>query len=128
MFLWFTCSSVPRPEEIFRNSLKSLVKLGMTIMKTMNEVLQEISDQINTPNRGSCDYFIVDQIEKIVKRELNNQNVQYEYAIFDDTDSIRSLPMDSLDEAKELLEKFKDYGNKKFYIGKRPIVTWEHVE
>lgn len=94
----------------------------------MNEVLQEILDQINTPNRGICDYFIVDKIEKIVKRELNNQNVQYEYAIFDETDSIRSLPMDSLDDAQELLEKFKDYENKKFYIGKRPIVTWEHVE
>jgi len=34
------------------------------------EILQEIKDKIDTPNRGRCDYFIVDQIEEIVKREL----------------------------------------------------------
>lgn len=34
------------------------------------EILQEIKDKIDTPNRGTCDYFIVDQIENIVKREL----------------------------------------------------------
>jgi len=50
---------------------------------------------------------------------------EYEYAIFDDTDSIRSQPMDSLEDAQELLEKFKYYGNRKFCIKKRPIVKWE---
>ena len=35
------------------------------------EILQEIKDKIDTPNRGRCDYFIVDQIENIVKRELS---------------------------------------------------------
>ena len=31
-------------------------------------VLGKILAEINTPNRGSCDYFIVDQIEEIVRK------------------------------------------------------------
>lgn len=38
----------------------------------MNNVLQEILGEINTPNRGTCDYFIVDRIEAIIKREMGN--------------------------------------------------------
>ena len=37
-----------------------------------NDVLDKISAVINTPNRGTCDYFIVDRIEEIInmyKRE-----------------------------------------------------------
>lgn len=31
-------------------------------------VLGKILAEINTSNRGSCDYFIVDQIEEIVRK------------------------------------------------------------
>ena len=31
-------------------------------------VLNEIQAEINTPNRGTCDYFIVDRIEKIINK------------------------------------------------------------
>lgn len=40
----------------------------------MNNVLQEILDEINTPNRGTCDYFIVDRIEAIIKREIGKSD------------------------------------------------------
>lgn len=30
------------------------------------EILNKISAEINTPNRGTCDYFIVDRIEEII--------------------------------------------------------------
>ena len=29
-------------------------------------VLDKIEEEINSPNRGTCDYFIVDRIEKII--------------------------------------------------------------
>lgn len=31
-------------------------------------VLDEIEKEINTPNRGTCDYFIVDRIEEIINK------------------------------------------------------------
>lgn len=31
-------------------------------------VLGKIQAKINTPNRGACDYFIVDKIEEIVRK------------------------------------------------------------
>lgn len=31
-------------------------------------VLNEIQVEINTPNRGTCDYFIVDRIEEIINK------------------------------------------------------------
>lgn len=31
-------------------------------------VLDKIEAEINTPNRGTCDYFIVDRIEEIVHK------------------------------------------------------------
>lgn len=31
-------------------------------------VLNEIQAEINTPNRGTCDYFIVDRIEEIIDK------------------------------------------------------------
>ncbi len=33
-------------------------------------VLKQIQAQINTKNRGTCDYFIVDEIEEIVNKYL----------------------------------------------------------
>lgn len=32
------------------------------------EVLNEIEEEINSPNRGTCDYFIVDRIEEIINK------------------------------------------------------------
>lgn len=32
------------------------------------EVLDEIRAEINSPNRGTCDYFIVDRIEEIINK------------------------------------------------------------
>lgn len=31
-------------------------------------VLDKIEKEINSPNRGPCDYYIVDQIEEIVRK------------------------------------------------------------
>ncbi len=30
-------------------------------------MIEGITEEINSPNRNSCDYFIVDQIERIIK-------------------------------------------------------------
>lgn len=38
------------------------------IPKSLDTVLDEISAEINTPNRGTCDYFIVDRIEEIIDK------------------------------------------------------------
>lgn len=31
-------------------------------------VLDKIEEEINSPNRGTCDYFIVDRIEEIINK------------------------------------------------------------
>lgn len=31
-------------------------------------VINDIQAEINTPNRGTCDYYIVDRIEEIIKK------------------------------------------------------------
>lgn len=31
-------------------------------------VLDKIEKEINSPNRGTCDYFVIDQIEKIINK------------------------------------------------------------
>lgn len=31
-------------------------------------VLNKIEEEINSPNRGTCDYFIVDRIEEIINK------------------------------------------------------------
>ncbi len=32
------------------------------------EFIKEIEEEINSPNRGTCDYFIVDRIEEIIDK------------------------------------------------------------
>lgn len=32
------------------------------------KVIDDIQAEINTPDRGTCDYFIVDRIEEIIKK------------------------------------------------------------
>lgn len=34
----------------------------------MHDVLDKIEKEINSPNRGTCDYFIVDRIEEIINK------------------------------------------------------------
>lgn len=37
-------------------------------------VIDDIQAEINTPDRGTCDYFIVDRIEEIInKYKANNE-------------------------------------------------------
>ena len=41
--------------------------LDMAIKALEQEpILDKIEKEINTPNRGTCDYFIVDRIEEII--------------------------------------------------------------
>ena len=32
------------------------------------DILDKIEEEINSPNRGTCDYFIVDRIEEIINK------------------------------------------------------------
>jgi len=38
------------------------------------EVIDEIEDEINSSNRGTCDYFIVDRIEEIIDKYRKDKN------------------------------------------------------
>lgn len=40
------------------------------------KALDEIRAEINTPNRGSCDYYIVDRIEEIINRYKAESEVE----------------------------------------------------
>lgn len=43
--------------------------LDMAIKSLEHEdILDKIREEINSPNRGTCDYFIVDQIEEIIDK------------------------------------------------------------
>ena len=44
-------------------------RLALDYMKKYyKNVLDQIEEEINSPNRGTCDYFIVDRIEEIIKK------------------------------------------------------------
>ena len=34
-------------------------------------MLDQLEEEINSPNRGTCDYFIVDRIEEIINKYRN---------------------------------------------------------
>ncbi len=34
----------------------------------LQNIIDKIREEINSPNRGTCDYFIVDQIEEIIEK------------------------------------------------------------
>lgn len=40
------------------------------IIKVLRQepILDKIREEINSPNRGTCDYFIVDRIEEIINK------------------------------------------------------------
>lgn len=44
--------------------------------KPKTEVLEEIRAEINSPNRGTCDYFIVDKIEEIIDKYKTESEVE----------------------------------------------------
>ena len=47
------------------------VSLRMAIKALKQEsVLDKIRAEINSPNRGTCDYFIVDRIEEIIDKYI----------------------------------------------------------
>ena len=50
-------------------------------MSDARKLAEEIMAEINTSNRGSCDYFIVDQIEKICLRTLEKEKENDELEI-----------------------------------------------
>ena len=39
-------------------------------------VLDQIEEEINSPNRGTCDYYIVDRIEEIINKYRFRKQVQ----------------------------------------------------
>lgn len=48
---------------------KSLEVLDMAMKALEQEdVIGKIEEEINSPNRGTCDYFIVDRIEEIINK------------------------------------------------------------
>lgn len=52
-----------------RKTLEACLKL----LEKENDVIDKIMAQINTPNRGACDYFIVDKIEEIISEYRGEQ-------------------------------------------------------
>lgn len=51
-------------------SVQDACAIGINAIEEVNrykKVIEDIKAEINSPNRNTCDYFIVDQIEKIVK-------------------------------------------------------------
>lgn len=44
-------------------------RLALDYMKKYyKDVLDQIEEEINSPNRGICDYFIIDRIEEIINK------------------------------------------------------------
>jgi hypothetical protein len=41
-------------------------------------VLDKIEEEINSPNRGTCDYFIVDRIEEIIDKYIEPTGAESE--------------------------------------------------
>lgn len=45
-----------------------IISNGMPVSEKQECALKEIEEEINSPNRGTCDYFIVDKIEEIINK------------------------------------------------------------
>jgi hypothetical protein len=54
----------------FKCESETMVEFCNTVIKALEQqkVLDEIEKEINSPNRGTCDYFIVDRIEEIINK------------------------------------------------------------
>ena len=48
--------------------IKATRKLGQEEINLLKCVLDKIEEEINSPNRGTCDYYIVDRIEEIISK------------------------------------------------------------
>lgn len=46
--------------------LHETVDEAIKLLKQDSDMLDKIRAEINSPNRGTCDYFIVDRIEEII--------------------------------------------------------------
>ena len=68
--------------ELFENALDTTSVNGKKLREYINEnytsnsVLDEIRAEINSPNRGICDYFIVDRIEDIIDKYMEKSESQ----------------------------------------------------
>lgn len=64
----------------FKCDSEIMVDFCNVVINALNQtdVIDKIVAEINTPNRGTCDYFIVDRIEKIINeyRKVNKQAMQ----------------------------------------------------
>lgn len=53
----------------FEEGTEPYLALKMAIKALEQEpILDKIEKEINSPNRGTCDYFIVDRIEEIINK------------------------------------------------------------
>ena len=52
----------------YETKLKIIISQLRADRDVLLNVLNEIQAEINTPNRGTCDYFIVDRIEEIINK------------------------------------------------------------
>ena len=50
------------------DGIKKLISILPSIQPKQNEMIKEIRRWINSGNRGSADYFIVDKIEEIINK------------------------------------------------------------
>lgn len=50
----------------YKNCAQSIaIDMGIESLK-QESVLDKIEKEINSPNRGTCDYYIIDRIEEII--------------------------------------------------------------
>lgn len=47
--------------------LETVVEMAIKSLE-QESILDKIRAEINSPNRGTCDYFIVDRIEEIINK------------------------------------------------------------
>lgn len=57
-------------EFIDKYSVRAFNRYVEFIEHDKNKVLDKIRAEINSPNRGTCDYFIVDRIEEIIDKYM----------------------------------------------------------
>lgn len=65
------CSTCARPAEHIYNLIESIPEQKVVPEREVYKLVGAILAEIDSDNRGSADYFIVDRIEEIVERWLN---------------------------------------------------------
>ena len=56
---WWGCDDIPA------TVVEDLIDNAQTV-EPKTDILEQIISEINTSNRGTCDYYIVDRIEEII--------------------------------------------------------------